>query len=101
MTANVTKCAVVVRNEDKVNPATLKWKWGEYELPIADQYTYLGVEVLKDCSWAAHIAQVIGRDTAHVGKMDAILSDSHLDTRIKTCILMNVVVSKLEYAGGI
>ena len=33
--------------------------------------------------------------------MDVILRDSHLDTRIKTCILMNVIVPKLEYAGEI
>ena len=31
--------------------------------------------------------------------MDAILTDSHVDNRIKTCILMNVIVPKLEYAG--
>ena len=31
--------------------------------------------------------------------MDAILTDSHLDTRIKRCILINVIVSRLEYAG--
>ena len=30
--------------------------------------------------------------------MDAILTDSHLDIRIKRCILMNVIVPKLEYA---
>ena len=29
--------------------------------------------------------------------MDAILTDSHLDTRTKICILMNVIVPKLEY----
>ena len=31
--------------------------------------------------------------------MDAILTDSHLNTRIKRCILMNLVVPKLEHAG--
>ena len=31
--------------------------------------------------------------------MDAILTDSHVDNRIKICILMNVIVPKLEYAG--
>ena len=30
--------------------------------------------------------------------MDAILTDPHLDTGIKTCILMDVNVPKLEYA---
>ena len=47
VTANVNKCAVVavvVYNEDKVNPANFKRKWGEDELPIVDQYTYLGVD---------------------------------------------------------
>ena len=33
--------------------------------------------------------------------MDAILTDSHLDTRIKICILMNVIVPKLEYTGKV
>ena len=42
---------------------------------------------------------MIGKGKAHVGKMDAILTDSHLDTRIKRCILMNVIVPKLEYVG--
>ena len=66
-----------------------------------DQYTHLGVEISKDCSWDAHIAKVIGKGKSQVGKMDAILTDSHLDTRIKLCILINVVVPKLEHAGGV
>ena len=59
MTANVKKCAVVVCIEGNQNPVTFKWNWGEDELPIADQYTYLGVETSKECSWDAHIAKVI------------------------------------------
>ena len=47
VTANVKKCAVIVCNEDKVNPVPFKWKWGEDGLSIADQYTYLGVEISK------------------------------------------------------
>ena len=35
---------------------------------------------------------------AHVGKMDAIPTGSHPDTRIKTCIVINVTVPKLEHA---
>ena len=63
-------------------------------------HTYLGVEISKECSWDAHKATVIltGKGKAHVGKMDAILTDSHLDTRIKRCILIHVIVPKLEYA---
>ena len=40
VTANVNKCAVpscIVCNQDKVNPGTFTGKWGENELPIADQ----------------------------------------------------------------
>ena len=33
--------------------------------------------------------------------MDVILRDSHLDTRIKICILTNVIVPKLDYAGDV
>ena len=61
VTANVKKCAVVVCNEDKVNAVTFKWKWGEDGLPIVDQYTYLGVEISKDCSWDAQEAEVVGK----------------------------------------
>ena len=43
MTANVKKCAGLVCIKEKVNPVTFKWKWGEDELPSADQYTYLGI----------------------------------------------------------
>ena len=42
------KAPEVVCNEDKLKPVTFKWKWGEDELPIADQYTYLGVEISKN-----------------------------------------------------
>ena len=40
-------------------------------------------------------AKEIRKGKAHVGKMDAILTDSHLDSRVKVCILMNVVGPKL------
>ena len=48
VTANVEKCAVVVAVvciEDKVNPVRFKWKWGEDELPIVDQYAYRSVDI--------------------------------------------------------
>ena len=101
LSANVGKCAVVVCNEDKKNPVEFKWKWGEEELPVVDKYTYLGVEISKECSWDAHIAKLIGKGKAQIGKMDEILTDPHLDTRIKRCILLNVIVPKLEYAGEV
>ena len=78
VTANVQKRAVVVCNEDDMNPLNFKWKWGD-GLPIVDQYTYLGVEISKDCSWKAHVAKVIAKGKSQVGKMDAILTDPHLD----------------------
>ena len=79
-----------------MNPVTVKWKWGEDELPIADQYTYLGVEISKECSWGEDIAKVIGKRKTHVRKIDAILTDSQLDTRIKRCIMINVIIPKLN-----
>ena len=33
--------------------------------------------------------------------MDAILTDTHIDTRIKKGILINIFVPKLEYAGEV
>ena len=90
MTANVKKCAVVVCDEDKVNPVNFNWKWGEDELRIVDHYTFHGVDISKDCFWDAQIAKVIGKGKSQVGKMDAILTDPHLDTRTERCILMTM-----------
>ena len=59
VTANVNKCALVFSNEDKVNPINFSWKWEDDELPIVDQYTYLGVEISKYCSWDTNIAKGI------------------------------------------
>ena len=44
---------------------------------------------------------MIGKGKVHVGKMDAILTDSHLGIRIKTCILISVIAPKLENAGDV
>ena len=59
-----------------------------------------GKEVSKDCSWDARIAQSVEKGKTHVGKMDAIPRDSHLDaiSRINMCMMMNVTVLQLEYA---
>ena len=84
-----------------MNPVNFKWKWGKHELPIVDQYTYPGAEISNDCSWDAHIAKVIGKGKSQVGKMDAILTHSHLDPMIEICILISVIVPKLEYAGDV
>ena len=48
-----------------------------------------------------NINKIIGKDKAQIVRMDVILRSSHLDTRIKRCILMNVIVPKLEYAGEV
>ena len=58
---------------------------GEDDLPIVDHYTYLGVEISKDCSWDANIAKVIREGKSQVGKMDTKLTDPHVDIRIKLC----------------
>ena len=70
-------------------------------MPIVDLYSYLGVDISKDCSWDTHITKVAGKGKPHVGKVDAILTDSHLDTTIKIFVLVNVILSKLEYAGKV
>ena len=83
VTANVKRCAVFITNEDGENPVTFKWKGGEGALPVVDQYMCLGVEFSNQSSWHAHIAKEMGKGQAHAGNMDAILTDSHLDCRVR------------------
>ena len=68
MESDSERVRVVVCNEDKANPVTFNWRWGEDDLPIVVQYTYLGVEMPKDCSWDAHVAKVIGKGKAQVAR---------------------------------
>ena len=98
MTANVEKRAVAC-DEDNEHPVAFECKCGKVELPIVDRYTYLGVKSQKDCSWDAHIARAVGKSKTQEGEMDAILTDSHLGTTSKICILMSVIVPKVEQAG--
>lgn len=44
---------------------------------------------------------VIGLGMAQIGKMGMTLRDSHLNTKIKRCLLETVIVPELEYAGKI
>ena len=84
-----------------MNPVTFKWRWGEDELPIADRYTYFGVDISIDCFWDAHTAKVVRNGEVRVGKMDEILTDSHLHARIKRRVLINAIVPTPEYAGEV
>lgn len=43
----------------------------------------------------------MGKGNAKIGKMAVILRETHLDTRIKICILMNLIVPQLVYAGEV
>ena len=47
-----------------MNPVSFRWKWGEDELPIVDQYTYLVVEISMACFWDANIAKATGKGKA-------------------------------------
>ncbi|CAB1118469.1 unnamed protein product [Ectocarpus sp. CCAP 1310/34] len=97
--ANVKKSAVMACNENKEEPVEHRWKWGIEETALVDQYTYLGVEIAKDCSWNAHLSKVAEKDKARAGKLHPILANRHLDTRIKLTVLKSVIVPPLEYAG--
>ncbi|CAB1101352.1 unnamed protein product [Ectocarpus sp. CCAP 1310/34] len=87
LSANVQKSAVMVCNENKEEPVEHRWKWGIEEIAVVDQYTYLGVEIAKDCSWNAHMSKVAEKGKSRAGKLHPILANRHLDTRIKLAVL--------------
>ena len=101
LSANVQKGAVMVCNENKEEPVEHRWKWGIEEIAVVDQYTYLGVEIPKDCSWNAHMSKVAEKGKARAGKLHPTLANRHLDTRIKLTVLKSVIVPPLEYAGEV
>ena len=79
-------------NEDKKNPVQFKWKMGRRETtdgrPIYVPWSRdIGI-LLLGCT---HIAQTLGKGKAQVGKIDAILKYSYLDTRIKRCTVLVLI----------
>ena len=68
---------------------------------IVDEHAHLGVKTSKDRSWATQETKELPKGKSQVEIIDAVLADSHLDTRITNFILTNVIVPRREYAGGI
>ena len=81
------------------HPVEIKCKWMEEQLPIVDQYTYLGVKISINCSWDVHINETVAKAKSQVGRMDVILRDSHQDCRTEIYNLMSVIIPKLKYEG--
>lgn len=46
LSANITRCGVMVCNDRKVAEVDLKWKWENEELPRVNQCTRFGAEFL-------------------------------------------------------
>lgn len=63
-------------------------------------YTSVGVEICK-ISWDAHMNKVVEKGGTQIGRMDVILKDSHPDTRMKRCILMNICCTEAEVSGEV
>lgn len=95
MVANVNKCAIFVCNENRENPENFKYTWEEEESPTVHQHTHLGEGISKNCSWDVHMEEVIGKGKTRKDKIDVILTDSNLGSKIKVCILTYIDVSKL------
>ncbi|CAB1110562.1 unnamed protein product [Ectocarpus sp. CCAP 1310/34] len=99
LSANVKKSAVMMCNEDREEPVEQRWKWGFEEIEVVDQYTHLGVEIAKDCSWNAHMCKMAEKGKERAGKLHPILANRHRDTRIKLTVLNSAtVVNELEAA---
>ena len=101
MAASVNTCAVRYCSKDTLSLVIFKWNWGENDLLIVDQHAHLGVNTSKDRSWATQETKVLPKGKSHFEKIDAVLADSHLDTRITVCILTNVIVPRRECAEEI
>ena len=96
MAANVNTCAVVCFCKEHLNPVIFEWNWGEDDLPIADQHTYLGAKISQYCSWASQITKVLKNGKSQVEEIAAVLADSHLDTRITIYTLIHVIVPRRD-----
>ena len=54
--ANVSKCAVIFRNEKELDGA---WTWGDSVLPHLNYYTYLHVQFTCNGHWNAHLKDLV------------------------------------------
>lgn len=83
----------------RCEPGTFSSKWGEDDASIIDEHPYLVVDFSADCASDTRIANVLEQGEKHVGKMAAVQADSYVIARMKTVILMNVIILKQEQAA--
>ena len=66
-----------------------KWKWGEQDLPMVSNYTYLGIEFTNNGAWDKHIKKVVDSGTKKLNQVHSFVSN------------LSVVRPTLEYGSEV
>ena len=45
------------------------WKWGEYSIPIASSYSYLGIDFSSNGAWDVHIRRLLDNGRRRVNQL--------------------------------
>jgi hypothetical protein len=96
--ANVLKSAVIVFNGEV---GGLNWHWGNVEIPVVNQYTYLGVEFSSDCKWDAHIQTLANKAKAKLARMTSLFCCPSIDIGVKRTVFAQAIRPSLEYCADV
>ena len=92
------KSAVMVFSR---NPVESEWKWGEYVLPRASTYTYLGIDFACNGAWDMHIQKVCDNCKKKVNQLHSVFSNRDINLTARRLLLLSVVRPSLEYGSEI
>ena len=98
--ANVLKSAVMVFNSE-AREQSQQWFWGNVEIPVVNQYTYLGVEFCSDGKWDTHIQNLANKAKTKLARMTSLFSCPTIDMEVKRTVFMQAIRPSLEYCAEV
>jgi hypothetical protein len=99
---NIKKCGVIetqLAGQTKPVPGT--YTFNGCIADIVDVYTYLGLEISKDCGWSKHAKAMSRKGAKFNVKMAHIFKNRRISTEAKRTLVLSMLVPALDYAGAV
>jgi hypothetical protein len=76
-------------------------RWGSVELPVVNEYKYLGVVLSADCRWGAHMQYAARKATKAAFAVGCVLRNCRVCTAVRRIVLLAVIRPIVEYASTV
>ena len=71
------------------------------EIPVVNQYTYLGVEFSSVCKWHTHIQTLANKAKAKLARVTSLFCCPSIDIGVKRTVFAQAIRPSLEYCADV